>query len=651
MIGAAIYVVLVGVFLSVGAWFAERILASLRWPRRGAWLAAMILSVAVPVWHLPGALPDMSPVQLTVPPPSGASGTRHGAARANPLPTRRAPTRPSSRSFGSAHRFWTTTIYERLQMAFLAGWGVLSAGLILRLIAGGAALRRRARQWTVTVLDGVTFTVANDLGPAVLGILHPRIVVPQWLLEEPAARRAAVLAHEGEHLRAHDGRCALAGLLLVVLLPWNLPLWWIWRRLRLAVEVDCDARVVRGGAHPAAYGNDLLAIATRAPPAPRAAIGLFEQRSQLARRIRILVSPSRRWWRWAALPFYAFPAVAALAAATFPAPPIDAALGARNQAHQSAVMTAEERALDARVAGRLLTNGRPDALAAAAVLGWPWPDDARVVRGRLLPPSDAVQRLAWLARAVAEAPERRDLVMLEKDFCQEWQAHCESAALDARLRALDPDNGAAWLDALAAAAQAKDRTGIDAALAAIGRTTRVDTYGARLFSQLVGALHQMGGEDFNTAYSQVHGISGGEMALDATIAFSTVCNWNVRQLTTRRLTLCRNAGVAFEHGDSFLLSETGSAVAMRLWPVGTPEQREAAALHRRLDYMESQSQWLLRPPGHRLQTLLELFDGDFSARIVRWSSKYPSEQEVLQAQLTHVGLNPNPPPGWKDPYN
>ena len=36
----------------------------------------------------------------------------------------------------------------------------------------------------------------------------------------------------------------------VVLMPWNLPLWWQWRRLRFAIEVDCDARVLASGRIP-----------------------------------------------------------------------------------------------------------------------------------------------------------------------------------------------------------------------------------------------------------------------------------------------------------------------------------------------------------------------------------------------------------------
>ncbi|MGA7539972.1 MAG: M56 family metallopeptidase [Steroidobacteraceae bacterium] len=660
MIGAALYLLVVSALLSVAAWLAERIAASFRWPRRGIWLVAMVLSIAVPAWRLPGALPEGSPVQLLVSPaatdtPRAAVRRAHrSAVPAEAASVRETRIRPASDSSPPTHRFWTPAVYERVLLGFLAGWGLLSVASIARLIMASATLRNRSRRWPVTALEGVAVTVSDGLGPAVLGILHPRIIVPRWLLEEAAERRSAVLSHESEHLRAHDGRWLLAGLLLVTLLPWNLPLRWLWRRLRLAIEVDCDARVVRRGLQPVAYGEALLAIATRTPPAPRPAIGLFERRSQLARRIRILVTPSRLWWRWAAVPLYVFTAAAALAAATFPAPPIDAALGARNQAHQFAVQATEEKAVDARATRRLLGSGQPDALAAAAVLGWPWAANERFVHGKTLLSAkgrlDAARRLMWLARAVAEAPGRPDLLMLQKSFCQGWIAHCDVAALDDRLRTLDPDNGAAWLDALAAAAKAKDPAGINAGLTAIGRTTRVDTYGNPLVAHLGEALHRIGGMGFKDVVSEIYLIRGNGLPLDAMIALDAACNWNAQQLTAPRLILCRNASAAFEHGDTFLASMSGSEIAMRLWPLGTAEHRYAAALHRRLEYMQEQAQWLMWPPGHRLQSLLALFDGEFWAQGVRLAAQYPSEQDVLRVQLMRVGLRVNPPPSWRDSY-
>jgi hypothetical protein len=642
MIGAALYVVIVGAFLGAAAWSAERILASLRWPRRGAWLAAVLLAVGLPAWHLPQAVPDQSPVQLPTPRPPRASPPAQLTAASTRSAYSRSP-RAGLRRPRVPQPLWTTQLHARVRLAFLVSWGTLSLILLGRMLIGTLTLRRRTRQAKIADLDGVAVSLTDELGPAVLGLWRPRILIPRSLLDGPAEQRRAALAHEREHLRAHDARWLALGRLLVRLLPWNLPLWWLLQRLRQAIEVDCDARVVRGGFAADAYGASLLAIATRAPAHAGPAVGLFERRSQLGRRVRILVTPTRRWWRWAALPLYALTLTAALAAGTFPAPPVDAALGARNAALDTARSVAAQRREAQAATRRLLQRGGPDALAAAALLVPV--SELRIVHGRLASPADAVQRLAWLARAVAKAPERADLLLLEISQCRAWRQPCDQAALDARLRALDPHNGAGWLDALADAASNNDPAAIDAALAAIGHTSRVETYYTTLTARLTDALHQIGGEPVRDALPWVNGMLTGEL-FDGFSAFAVACR---PPATARRLQLCRTASLAFEHGDTLLASAIGSETAVRLWPADTPERRAAATRLRQIHYREAQSQKLLLPPDHRLEALLDLLDGRLYSRTVEWDARYPSEQVVLRAQLVHAGLRTDPPPGWKDP--
>jgi hypothetical protein len=51
--------------------------------------------------------------------------------------------------------------------------------------------------------------------------------------------------------------------LVLVALPWNLPLWLMARRLRRAIELDCDARVLARYPDVQRYGRVLLAVAQR----------------------------------------------------------------------------------------------------------------------------------------------------------------------------------------------------------------------------------------------------------------------------------------------------------------------------------------------------------------------------------------------------
>jgi hypothetical protein len=87
---------------------------------------------------------------------------------------------------------------------------------------------------------------------------------------------------------ARDPQILTTATLLFALFPWNAPLAWMLRRLRFAMEVDCDARVVRGGADPASYGEALLYVSQRQAPAPATSIALIERPSQLERRINLM---------------------------------------------------------------------------------------------------------------------------------------------------------------------------------------------------------------------------------------------------------------------------------------------------------------------------------------------------------------------------
>ncbi|UUZ46788.1 hypothetical protein LP420_23520 [Massilia sp. B-10] len=69
-------------------------------------------------------------------------------------------------------------------------------------------------------------------------------MLPLWLTQSQAQQQALVMAHESSHMAARDPQLLGLALLVLVAMPWNLPMWWQLRRLRHAIEVDCDARVL-----------------------------------------------------------------------------------------------------------------------------------------------------------------------------------------------------------------------------------------------------------------------------------------------------------------------------------------------------------------------------------------------------------------------
>jgi len=81
---------------------------------------------------------------------------------------------------------------------------------------------------------------------------------------------------------------------LVTLFPWNPALWWQLRRLRLAVEMDCDQRVVASLGDAPAYGELLLRVARAASRGPALQPALVGRVGTLERRLTVLVAPAPR---------------------------------------------------------------------------------------------------------------------------------------------------------------------------------------------------------------------------------------------------------------------------------------------------------------------------------------------------------------------
>jgi beta-lactamase regulating signal transducer with metallopeptidase domain/ankyrin repeat protein len=109
---------------------------------------------------------------------------------------------------------------------------------------------------------------ADAAGPAVIGVLRPRIVLPADFEQRYThAERKLVVAHERAHLAAFDPQInALAALALC--LNWFNPLFHIARKaLRIDQELACDARVMaRHGEAKRVYAEAMLKAQMSAQP-------------------------------------------------------------------------------------------------------------------------------------------------------------------------------------------------------------------------------------------------------------------------------------------------------------------------------------------------------------------------------------------------
>lgn len=199
-------------------------------------------------------------------------------------------------------------------------WAGLSLVAFSAFFVGAIGLRRRQSRWAVTAIDRHDVMISDDVGPAVVGTLRPRIVLPSWALSLNASERELMLRHEAEHIHGRDPQWLACAAFVVAALPWNPFVWLLARRLRLALEIDCDARVLAHDARTRDYGMLLLAVGARSQPALYFSASLVEPRSFLERRIVAMTAHRTTRPFAASLPFAAIAAFAVAAAAQTPRP-------------------------------------------------------------------------------------------------------------------------------------------------------------------------------------------------------------------------------------------------------------------------------------------------------------------------------------------
>jgi TonB family protein len=171
----------------------------------------------------------------------------------------------------------------------------ISASLMMALRWTVAMLRldRQSRSWLPDKLDGVPVLLTDDVGPAVSGVLRPRVLAPSWLADLPARERALILMHEQEHVRARDPMVVAVARAARVLAPWNPVVWLLTARLIRAVELDCDRRVLKRSSDIAVYGHTLIKMSARRPSRLVAAAAFAESEAPLRGRILSMTTPSR----------------------------------------------------------------------------------------------------------------------------------------------------------------------------------------------------------------------------------------------------------------------------------------------------------------------------------------------------------------------
>lgn len=195
------------------------------------------------------------------------------AIPAGVLPDGALPTVPASRPASNI------SIALVLERGLLAAWGLASAILLARLIAGVAAgmrirrgsrvadhpaamaaLRRAARE--VGVAWPVELRVSSRVACPVISCFGwPRCVLIPEACTHAEIDWKGVMAHELAHLRRRDHLWTLVAEMVVCALPWHPLAWAARRRLGALAERACDDWALRSAASETSYADSLVAFA------------------------------------------------------------------------------------------------------------------------------------------------------------------------------------------------------------------------------------------------------------------------------------------------------------------------------------------------------------------------------------------------------
>jgi beta-lactamase regulating signal transducer with metallopeptidase domain len=268
------YAIVVAALLSGAATLAEAGLRGAGRPARWVWVVALALSTTAPLWGPRiSSQPESSPV---------AASAAAAPQEIDALP---------AASPGAWD--WVRAELAQPRAALPWIWWALGLGATAVVGIGLFRLERRTGRLPRGEIGGEEVALSEDFGPALVGLRTPRTVVPRWVLTLARREVGLILAHERAHRAAGDGRLLALGLMAVAACPWNPLVWLQFRRLRDAVEMDCDRRLLRDGVTYPAYARVLVLVRLRAAEVGGGAVALVESSSSLERRLRTM-----RGFRW-----------------------------------------------------------------------------------------------------------------------------------------------------------------------------------------------------------------------------------------------------------------------------------------------------------------------------------------------------------------
>ena len=236
-----------------------------------------------------------------------------------------------------------------------------------------------------------------------------------------------------------------------------------------------------------------------------------------------------------------------------------------------------------RTAAAATLGARADAnsLATAAALRYVGSGNAKAGS-----PKPGPTALDLAARASELDPQNASIGWLHLQLCLGTPA-CDIRDVATVMRWVDADNGAAWLQTLAAAQKDRDTTEVDRVLADMAHGARFDFYWNRIVVMMVDALEAARAElpggyaaSDSARLNTVIGIASGEL-IPPFGALVEACRES--GAAGERRELCLKLSKSMQHGDTIVAQMVGFSIERRLL---APDSKEARAIAERKHVLE-----------------------------------------------------------------
>jgi hypothetical protein len=256
----------------------------------------------------------------------------------------------------------------------------------------------------------------------------------------------------------------------------------------------------------------------------------------------------------------------------------------------------------------------------------------------------ASQSAELIARAVAMAPDRPELLWVQWRVCA--PVHCaDEERIRAHLKAVDPDNGLAWMPDLEQAWARQSPSDVTAVVAQIGAGRHMRIYWNSATVMMVDSLTGIGdpprhsgmGPDIYTRMVYASGILAA-VSIPPLQPLSKACQADQLHQAGRRAA-CEAMVTRLQASDSVLTQGLGLSLQAKWWPEGSAGREALLAQHRQLEYLMMASS----------RTRLMHMNRDAATRIEA-ARRYQNETDVMRAMLTSFHEPVERPADWKDPY-